>query len=186
MSKTSTFAVAFRRRREGRTNYVKRLAFMKSGVPRAVIRKSTNHLSVQFVQTQNGKDFVLASGHTQELRKYEYVGHTGNIPAAYLAGYLAGKRFSNQKTTETIVDIGTQRNVLGTRLFAAVKGIKDAGISIRADEESFPKPERVMGKHIESLAKATASKTNAHSLDLSRFSGMVEASKRNIDMGVRA
>ena len=40
MSRTSTYEVKFKRRNEGKTNYKKRLAMLKSGRPRAVIRKT--------------------------------------------------------------------------------------------------------------------------------------------------
>ncbi len=161
MKLARTYRKKFARREEGRTNYVKRLAFLKNPLPRAVIRKSTNHIQVQFVSSTNGADKIIASAHTNELKKFLYNGHTGNIPAAYLVGVLAGKRFAARKQGETIIDIGIQAPILGTRLFAAVKGIQDSGITVHADEESFPKEDRLNGKHIDSYAsKGMHSKTN--------------------------
>ena len=189
MSKTSTFQTPFRRRNEGRTNYVKRLAFLKSGSVRAVVRKSTNHMQVQFVQTVKGVDQVLASAHTKELENYSYKGHGGNVPAAYLVGYLAGKRFLSTKGTSAIADIGVQRPNLGTRVFATVKGVADAGVEIKADAEAFPKKGRVEGKHIETFAQHEASKKHTvqfstyakRSVDASTFSKMVEQAKQQIN-----
>ncbi len=195
MSKTSTFNVPFRRRKEGRTNYYKRLAMVKSVNPRAVIRKSTNHLLIQLVQTEHGKDSVIASAHTQELGGFDYKGHGGNIPAAYLVGYLLGKRMIEQKkNVETIVDLGVQPPVHGTRLFAAVKGLVDAGINVKADPISFPKEDRLKGKHVEAFAKKEPSKMNRSqfgsyvkkSISTEGFSNMVEASKKTIDGRVKA
>ena len=37
----------YRRKREGRTNYKKRLALLKSGQPRLVIRRSNRYLQFQ-------------------------------------------------------------------------------------------------------------------------------------------
>mgnify|MGYP001370434569 FL=1 len=36
----TTFSMPFRRRREGKTNYAKRLAFIKGGQTRMVVRRS--------------------------------------------------------------------------------------------------------------------------------------------------
>lgn len=194
MSKTSTYRVPFKRRGEGRTNYAKRMAFVKSGMPRAVIRKSTNHVSVQFVRTENGKDFVIASAHTKELPAFKYAGHGGNVPAAYLAGYLAGLRFAVKNKDEAIVDLGVQRNVHGTRLFAAINGIADSGVKIKADAVAFPKEERVKGTHVDAFAKKEPNKSNQHQFSAYQktkvsavdFSKMVEAAKKQMSESVKA
>jgi large subunit ribosomal protein L18 len=176
MSKTSTFTTKFRRRREGKTNYVKRLAQLKSGKVRAVVRRSTNHMRVQFIAFENGMDRVVAEGTTTELKNYQYTGHTGNVPAAYLAGYLAGKRFL-EKGKEAIADIGVYRPPLGTRVFAAVKGIADAGVQIPLDVEAAPKADRLSGKHIEANAAKKASAKD--------FTKMVSQAKEMINAGVK-
>ncbi|MEK6821353.1 MAG: 50S ribosomal protein L18, partial [archaeon] len=74
---TSTFITPFRRRAEGRTNYVKRLAFLKSGMPRVVIRKSSGNVTIQCIETTHGKDHIVAAAHTVELPKFNYAGHKG-------------------------------------------------------------------------------------------------------------
>jgi large subunit ribosomal protein L18 len=194
MSKTSTYNPPFKRRAEGKTNYSKRMAFLKSGMPRAVIRKSTNNLRVQFIQTENGKDTIITSSHTKELGEYHYAGHLGNVPAAYLTGLLGGMRLARQKTKEVIVDLGVQPSILGTRLFAAVKGIQDAGIVVHADALAFPKEDRLMGKHIEAYAQQDYSKMNrnqfstyaAKKMNPSEFSKTIEQIKKAILEGVKA
>lgn len=175
MSKTSTFTTKFRRRQEGKTNYVKRSAQLKSGKIRAIVRKSTNHMRVQFVEHRAGMDYVLAEGSSIELKKYKYTGHTGNLPAAYLAGYLAGKRLHALGKNDVIADIGVQKPPLQTRVFAAIKGIQDAGIQIAADAEAFPKEERLHGKHIEA---------NPNKKDGAAFTKMVADTKQHINAGV--
>jgi large subunit ribosomal protein L18 len=187
MSKTSTFRTAFRRRAEGRTNYVKRMAFVKSGKPRAVIRKSTNNLGVQFVTTLNGKDSVIAAAHTKELAQFHYAGHGGNIPAAYLTGLLAGTRMKG-KAESVIVDLGVQPSIHGTRLFAAVKGIQDAGVNVMVDAIALPKEDRLHGKHVDAFAKGEPSKKNTtqfssystKKINPTEFSKTVENAKKAI------
>ena len=178
MVKTSTFTTPFRRRREGRTNYVKRAAQLKSEKIRAIIRKSTNHMRVQFVEHRAGMDYVLVQAATTELKEFNYSGHTGNLPAAYLAGYLAGKRLHALGKNDVIADIGIQRPPLKTRVFAAIKGIADAGIQVAADAEAFPKDDRLGGKHIEAnSAKKPAVKD---------FTKMVSETKQAINAGVKS
>jgi large subunit ribosomal protein L18 len=82
---------------------------------------------------------------------------------------------------------------LGSRIFAAVKGMLDAGVNVKADEKAFPKEERLTGKHIEDFAKADPSKNNTvqfgsykrQNVDASAFSKMVEEAKATIDKAVR-
>lgn len=195
MSKTSTLQTPFRRRAEGRTNYAKRMAFLKSGKVRAIVRKSTNHMRVQFVESKDGIDRVVASAYSKELNEFSYKGHGGNIPAAYLTGLLAGARFKHAKREgDVIVDIGIQPPQHGSRLFAAVKGIADAGISVKADPVSFPKEDRLHGKHVDAFAKGDASKMNAtqfaryakEKTDAKAFSSMIEHTKKTILESVKA
>ena len=51
----------FSRRRKGITNYRKRLALLKSGVPRAVVRFSNAKVSIQIIEFANEGDKVLAT-----------------------------------------------------------------------------------------------------------------------------
>lgn len=143
-----------RRRVEGKTNYKKRLKLIKSGKLRAVIRASEDHMIVQFIKSKYQGDKVIISGDSKELpKKFEYDANTGNIPAAYLTGYLAGVRAKEEGIEEVILDLGIfyHRN----RVFAAFKGIIDTGITVPHRDKFFPEglEERVEGSHIENYAK---------------------------------
>ena len=61
------YRVPFRRRREGKTNYHKRLALLKSGKPRLVVRKTLNHHVAQIVLYDPKGDRTIVSAHTREL-----------------------------------------------------------------------------------------------------------------------
>jgi len=71
-----------------------------------------------------------------------------NTSAAYLTGYLAGKLALQKGIKEAILDIGLQRPVKGSRVFAALKGLLDAGLEIPHGEDIFPSEERIKGLHI--------------------------------------
>ena len=52
-----------------------------------------------------------------------------------------------------ILDIGIFRPVKKTRLFAALKGVIDAGLEIPHSEDIFPDDEHIQGQHISNYAK---------------------------------
>ena len=50
------------------------------------------------------------------------------------------------------------RNVHGSRIYAAIKGMIDGGMKINADAKSFPSKERLMGEHLDEEAKKIINK----------------------------
>jgi large subunit ribosomal protein L18 len=93
-------------------------------------------------------DTVIASASSIELRKLGWNGSTANLPTAYLTGLLAGKRAMEQKIDTAVLDIGLSSPVKGSKIFASLRGMLDAGISIPHGEKIFPSEERISGKHI--------------------------------------
>ncbi|MHA2037684.1 MAG: 50S ribosomal protein L18 [Promethearchaeota archaeon] len=153
MAKGPRYRRPFRRRLDGKTDYHKRLKLLKSRKLRIVIRTSNNHVSVQIVKSKLGGDEVLTSAFSKELvSKYGWDANTGNIPASYLTGYLAGLKAKNNEIQEAIFDLGMLYN--RNRVLATCKGVIDAGIDIPYNEEFFPEglEERIKGTHIESYA----------------------------------
>ena len=148
------FRVPFRRRREGRTDYRTRSRLLRSGKPRAVVRKTLNQTIVQFVTPDASGDKVLASAQSTELKEHGWSSGTGNLPAAYLTGLLAGRRAASKGLKEAVLDIGIQRPSKGGRLFAALQGLLDAGVAVPHAKEVLPTKERLRGGHIgEAVAK---------------------------------
>lgn len=140
--------VPFRRRREGRTDYRRRLALLKSGRPRVVVRKTNNGTLVQFVAFDSQGDRILASAVSRELREHGWEAHTGNVPAAYLTGFLAGRRARAVGVEEAVLDIARHVPTRGSRVFAALKGVVDAGVHVPHGEAVLPDEERLRGAHI--------------------------------------
>jgi len=140
--------VPFRRRREGKTDYRSRLKLVSSGKPRLVVRRSNKHTVVQLVGYDEKGDRVLASSTTGQLRELGWTASTGNTPAAYLAGLLAGRRAGKAKVTEAILDIGLVRPSKGSKVFAALKGVLDAGIKVPHSDEVLPSEDRIKGDHL--------------------------------------
>lgn len=138
-----------RRRREGKTDYRKRLALLKSRTTRIVIRKSINNTTIQFVKYNDKGDNIVATATSKELvKKYNWNYSTSTIPAAYLTGLLAGKRAKEHGITECVLDIGRYTPVKGSKVFAGLKGVIDTGIDCSYNEEKIPSEERITGQHL--------------------------------------
>lgn len=140
--------VPYKRKLEGRTDYRKRLALVKSGLPRLVIRKSLNNITVQVVNYETKGDKVLVSAHSRELLKLGWKGRKRNLPAAYLTGLLCGKKAKEKNIENAILDMGLYTAVRGNVVYAALKGAADAGLNVPHDEAVMPPEDRLRGKHI--------------------------------------
>ncbi len=138
-----------KRRRLQKTNYKKRLALLKSGVPRLVVRKSLDNIRVQIIGFEVSGDKTMASAFSAELGGFGWKSGLGNLPAAYLTGLLAGTRAKKAGVKKTVFDLGLQTSTKGSRIYAAVKGAIDAGLSVPHSKEILPSEERISGKHIQ-------------------------------------
>lgn len=153
------FHVKPRRHRQGRTDYRQRLRLLKSRKTRIVVRKSNKNIIVQFVEYVAHGDVIHVSVVSSELvKKYGWKYSVASTPAAYLTGLLAGKKAAEKGFTEGILDIGRYRPTKGNKLFAALKGVVDAGVDCPCDEAMIPDEDRLHGKHLdETIAAAVDS-----------------------------
>lgn len=142
--------VRYRRRREQKTNYRKRLKLLLSRLPRFVVRRKPNQIICQLIEYHPDGDRVIASANSLELKHFGWKGHTGNLPAAYLTGFLCAKR---AKVKKAILDIGLQRSTKGNAVYAALKGAVDGGLEIPHSDEILPDESRIKGEHIANYAK---------------------------------
>lgn len=148
MKRGKKYVVPHRRKREGRTDYRKRLKFLKSGKPRFVVRKSKNNITCQIVEYNPTSDRVLVSVNTKNIQKLGWKGHCGNIPSSYLTGLLCGTLAKNNNINMAILDMGLHSSTKGSRLYSALKGALDAGLNIPHSPEALPGDDRISGKHI--------------------------------------
>jgi large subunit ribosomal protein L18 len=153
MRKTNP-SIPYRRKRQGKTNYNKRIDMLKSATLRLVIRPSLKNVSVQIIQYSPDGDRVLASANSMQLRKYGWKASTSNISASYLTGLLAGKKSKDVK--EAKLDAGYSSLTKACRIYSAVKGIIDSGIRVNVPEEILPDENRIKGRHVEAYAKSLA------------------------------
>lgn len=143
-----TVRVQMRRRREGKTDYRKRLALLKSGKPRAVVRKTLTKTMVQIIEYGSEGDRVIASVISPQLASHGWKHSFCNTPASYLTGLLAGKKALGKGIKEAVLDIGLSVAVKGSKDFAVLKGLLDAGMNIPHGEKILPKQEGFSGAFI--------------------------------------
>jgi large subunit ribosomal protein L18 len=149
MKYNKIFTAPFRRKKEGRTDYKRRLVLLKSKLPRLVVRRSNKHMMVQLIEYDGKGDRTLFTVKSSDLKKYGWEMNTGNMPSAYLTGLLLGVRAKGKKA---ILDLGLQAPIKGARLYAALKGAIDGGLDVTSSEENLPSDERITGKHISQYA----------------------------------
>src|SRR5712692_6074735 len=163
MAKSGRYKLAFRRRVEGKTDYYQRRSLLQSGLTRFAIRLTGNRVIIQAVQPMVKGDSIVAFASSSELGSdYGWQGSTGNVPASYLAGLLAGLKAKKNGIANGVLDVGRHRPTKGSRVTAALKGLVDAGVKIPYGEEILPGEDRLSGKHVADYAKklATADEAN--------------------------
>lgn len=138
-------SIQFKRKREKKTNYQKRLLLVKSRLPRIAIRVSNKNIYVQLIEYSESGDKVITGTSSKALEKIGWKYSRTNTPAAYLTGLLFAKQI---KIKKAILDIGLQKNQHKGRIYAALKGVIDGGINIPHKEGIFPSEERLLGNHL--------------------------------------
>ena len=139
-----------KRRMQGITDYRKRLALLKSGTTRLVVRKTAGNVIAQLVDYKPEGDVIHTTVDIIQLRKLGWKGGA-NTAAAYLIGYMTGKLARKKKLHKAVIDTG--RHPKSSKLFAVVKGALDAGMKLPHSEDSIPSEERIKGEHVNAYMK---------------------------------
>ncbi len=144
-----------RRRREGKTDYRKRLKLLSGEFPRVIFRKTNKYIIGQYITSKGAQDEIKIGVNSKELTKYgwpkEFEGSLKSIPASYLTGMLIGRKIidKNLGKLSAIIDFGMYRSIHKTKAYAFLKGLIDAGIEIKAGEKGvFPDENRIKGKYL--------------------------------------
>ncbi|MBS3149404.1 50S ribosomal protein L18 [Candidatus Woesearchaeota archaeon] len=188
MSTGKKYTVKFRRKLEKKTNYRKRVKYLSANKPRVVIRTHLNNLLLQLIKFDRKQDKIILSTHSTELKKLGWPYHRGNLPSAYLTGYLFGKKLSKNNIGEVVIDFGIYSPIKKSRSYAALKGLIDAGVKTNhSNEEIFPEESKLHGSHISQyFKKIESSDTNQFSsykkksLDMSKIEIVIKEVKNQI------
>lgn len=133
-----------KRRRTSLTNYKKRIAMLKSGMQRVIVRRSNRNILMQIVKYEENGDKVVMSVNSKELAKFDWTPKS-NTPTAYLTGLMLAKK-AKAINEEFVLDIGLYKPIKSSVLFAAAKGAVDGGMKIKSNIEFDEK--RLSGSHI--------------------------------------
>jgi len=147
------YTVPMRRRREVRTDYHQRLRLLKSGKPRLAARVSNNHIRAQLITPGPDGDETHAAASSEDLAEYGWEAPTGNLPSAYLTGFLAGTRAIDAGLSEAVLDIGLNTATPGNKVFAVQEGAIDAGLEIPHNDSVLAEWPRNRGEHIADYAE---------------------------------
>ncbi|MBU0527912.1 MAG: 50S ribosomal protein L18 [Candidatus Micrarchaeota archaeon] len=137
-AKGPSYVVYYRRRREGKTDYKKRLALVKSGKTRMVIRRSNKALVIQFVDFYPEGDKTLLTMSSNQLSKDYKWPAKRNIWTGYLAGLMAGKLAQKKGVKEFVLDVGMYGSSKGSVIYAALQGATDSGLKSNFDSKMIP------------------------------------------------
>ncbi|MBN1275162.1 50S ribosomal protein L18 [Candidatus Woesearchaeota archaeon] len=157
MTKSTTRrTVPYRRKREGKTNYKKRLELLKGRTHRLVIRRTNKHLIMQIVDYHPDGDRVIIGVSSKKLEGMGWKHSAKNLPACYLTGLLLARAAKEHEVAHAVLDLGLQTPIKGSRLYAALKGAIDGGLDVPASDEVFPPEDRLIGKHVQGAPIAEA------------------------------
>lgn len=148
MARGPRYHVPYRRRREGKTDFRKRLQRLRSSMPRLVVRRTLTKTIVQVAEYSPQGDRVIAQATSPELTKMGWSASVSTVPAAYLTGLLAAKRAVAAGVEEAVLDGGIGKPSTGGKIYSALQGALDGGLWVPHGETVLPREDRVRGEHL--------------------------------------
>jgi len=144
------------------TDYRRRLKLLRGQMPRAVVRISNTRTTCQLVTWAADGDLVEVTVTGSDLvKKYGWPSNRSlkSVPASYLVGYAMGKAAVAAGSSEAVLDIGLAASTRGGRVYAALKGMSDAGLEIPHSDDVYPDEDRLNGAHVDDKIAGEVEKT---------------------------
>jgi len=137
MKTRKVYLSRYRRKREKKTDYRRRLKLLKSGSPRLVVRPSTHIMSVQVIAYDQNGDRTLAEASSKELSKFGWKGDEDNVAASFLTGLLLARKVGEKglKFEKLIPDLGMHAPHKGGKVFALLMGAAEGGLPVSMSED---------------------------------------------------
>ncbi|MBS3123387.1 50S ribosomal protein L18 [Candidatus Woesearchaeota archaeon] len=163
--------VPFRRRREQKTNYLKRLELLKSGKPRLVLRFSNSRIITQVIELGSKGDKVLLGLDSLSLKELGWNYSLKNMSACYLTGLLVGKKALEKNVKEAIFDLGLLSPLKKGRAYAFLKGVVDSGFKVpHSDGHSiFPEEKILSGEKVQKHALSLKNQTEKYKQQFAQY-----------------
>lgn len=171
-----------RRRQEGKTDYKLRMGLLKSEKPRLVFRKTSKYIIGQIIVSEIAQDRVMFGVTSKDLIAQGWpekkAGSLKNLAACYLTGYMLAKKAKDVEGA--VFDIGLNRNIKKSRIYAFLKGAVDGGLNVPHSEEALPEMEMIEEKDTEKMIKKLKeSLENFPKRSLGRTSSSTSSAKQN-------
>lgn len=154
MAKGPRYRVPFRRDREKKTDYRRRVRLLMAGKPRAVVRSSGAHTFAQVVEFSPTGDKALATASSKQLENLGWKGSGKNLSACYLVGRLLAQKAREAGVKEAVLDLGLTSPIAGSKKFAVLRGIVEGELEVPHSKDVFPPEERIRGEHVAEYAKS--------------------------------
>ena|SRR3989338_2782989 len=163
--------VLYRRKREQKTSYSKRLKLLLSGKKRLVVRFTNSKVLAQIVEFTPQGDKVLVGVDSAGLKKYGWKYSCKNFPAAYLTGLLLGRKAKEKEFKEVVVlDTGFNSPLHKGKAYAFLKGVVDAGITVpHSKEDLFPDEKTIQGAQVQEYALKLKADKDAYNRQFAQY-----------------
>jgi len=173
-----------RRRKENKTDYLKRLKLLKGEKPRIVFRRTNKYIISEYVVSEEAQDKIIIGFDSRKLNEYGWPknaqGSLKSVTASYLTGYLIGKTILKQKLETPIIDTGMNRMLHKNKIYAFLKGVIESGIKINCDKKCFPEEARIKGQHLKNKIPFDEIKSKIdNGVLLKKEPTMVEKNRKN-------
>lgn len=145
--------MTFKRRMQFKTDYKKRKKVILSRLPFVYMYKSNKNIWAHVIKPSKIGDITVVHANSKELEKLGWKFSRKNYPAAYLVGLLLGKRAVKNGINEAIYYSGVRNFIAKSKATAFLKGLTDAGLNVKVNEEIFPDENVIKGEHIIEYAK---------------------------------
>jgi large subunit ribosomal protein L18 len=141
--------VLYRRKREQRTDYNKRLKLLMSRKMRLAVRISNQRVIAQLIEFTEKGDKISVGVDSFALKKLSWENSCKNLPAAYLTGLIFGKKALGTGAKEGILDTGLRTPTKKGKIYAFLKGVIDSGFKVpHKNEDIFPEENKLFGKDL--------------------------------------
>ena len=140
--------MTFKRRMQFKTDYKKRKKVILSRLPFVYMFKSNKNIWAHVIKPSKEGDLTIVHANSKELEKLGWKFSRKNYPAAYLVGLLLGKRAVKRGINQAIYYSGVRNFIAKSKATAFLKGLTDAGLNVKVNEDIFPDENVIKGEHI--------------------------------------
>tara|TARA_Y100000034_G_C6833285_1_gene376337 strand:- start:326 stop:904 length:579 start_codon:yes stop_codon:yes gene_type:complete len=169
MARNKPKPVLYRRKRENKTNYSKRLHLLLANKLRLVVRTTNNRVIGQIIEFTPQGDKVLVGVNSFTLKDLGWKYSCKNFPAAYLTGLLLGKKAQEKGLKEAVLDTGFTSPLKKGKIYAFLKGVVDSGLDIPHSESIIPDEKRISGEHIKDYALTLKENKEVYELRFAQY-----------------